>query len=282
MYRRTGRSRFILLALLALSGGLITLDFRSGWVLDPVRDTSQAALAPVQEGLSAAVRPLRNLVATIGDLGRLRERNRELETEVARLSSAARQTGALIEENNELRAHLGLAHSWRSAERVTAQVIADAPGNYRWSVVIDRGAADGVRSDMPVLAPDGLVGRVIRADAHRATVLLLVDPTAGAAAEVEGKPSSGVVAGNGAGRPLSFELVDKDAGVVVGDHVVTSNLDRGLYPAGVPVGTVASVAGDERAASFEIEVEPFVDFLSLDFVEVLLIPAPPLEGVATP
>lgn len=270
--------------MLVLAMSLVTLDHRGGdgGLVDGLRSTTQAAAAPLQRGVSAVARPIRGAFASIRDLGTLRERNEELQADVTRLSGQIRYARELERENAELREHLALKRSWRGAERITAQVISDSPGNYRWAVVIDKGSTDGVRRDMPVLVPDGLVGRVLRVEPHQATVLLVVDPAAGVAARVEEGSAWGVVTGNGGGRPLSFSFVDKSGAVAVGDGVVTSNLNRGIFPSGIPVGVVTSVEGDERDVAYEIEVEPVVDPGSLNLVEVLLLAAPPLEGLATP
>lgn len=284
MYRRSGRSKLLLLVLLVTSAALITLDHRSGagGVPHRLRRVAQVAVAPLQSGVTAIGQPVGRFVSNLRDLGRSAAEKERLQERLASLEAEAHQARGLLEENEDLRDQLGLSRSWRAAERVTAQVIADAPGNYRWSVVIDRGEVDGVRRDMPVLVPDGLVGKVLDAGDHQATVLLMVDPSAGAAARLEGSGATGAVSGNGVDRPLTLEFVDKGARVVAGDPVVTSHMNRGIFPAGIPIGVVSEVEGDERSTEYDISVEPYVDFKSLQFVQVLLLPPPPLEGIATP
>jgi rod shape-determining protein MreC len=227
-------------------------------------------------------RPIGGLFASIGNLADLRQQNQELQAEVERLGAEVGRSRALAAENAELRAHLELPSSWVTMERVTAQVIADAPGNYRWAVVIDKGSEAGIRRDMAVIEPSGLVGKVIRVQARQATVLLLIDPSAGAAATIEGKNVTGAVSGNGADQPLSLEFIPKDAGVAVGDLVLTSNLNRGIFPPGITIGTVAAVEGDERVSEFDISVQPAVNLEALGFVEVLLATGTRPQGLASP
>jgi rod shape-determining protein MreC len=254
-----------------LSMIIIAFDLRTGddGPLEGVRDLSQALVTPLQRGLTTMTRPVGDLLGSIADLASLRQDNRRLEAEADQLRTEIDQARDLAEENAELRATLELDESWVTQERVAAQVIADAPGNYRWAVVIDKGRAHGIKPDMAVINPDGLVGKIIQSDAHQATVLLLIDPNAGAAAKT-GSGSAGLISGNGGDQGLTFEFVAKDEQVEPGTRVVTSNYNGGIFPPGIPIGLVSTVDGDVRAAEFDITVDASVDFGELSVLEVLL------------
>ncbi len=276
MFRRSGRGGFLLLAFVALSILLITLDFqRDVGVLDKAKDASTAIVAPIQRGLTATFRPIGDFFSSIGDLGRLRSENEELENEVERLEAEVEEADAIAEENKKLTEMLRLRESWAAVEKVSAQVIGRVPSNYKWAVFIDKGLADGVKPNMAVIAPRGLVGKIVRAEEHRSTVLLLIDPQGAAGARIKGARDIGVVEGNGGNEPLSLELISKDTKVAVGKEVVTSGYDGGVFPAAIPIGRVTRVAGDSARLDQEIEVEPFVRFTSLDYVQVLLQHGPP-------
>jgi rod shape-determining protein MreC len=161
-------------------------------------------------------------------------------------------------------------------DRVAAEVIYKAPSNYKWIVKVDKGRTDGILPDMAVITADGLAGKVTRATEDSSTVLLLIDPTGAAAAKTEDGRTSGLVSGNGAGEPLSFELVDANAKVSVGDEVLTSSYNQGIFPPNIPVGRVTFVGAESAALEKDIEVEPFTDFQSLDFVQILLESGPKL------
>ncbi|MEA2499584.1 MAG: rod shape-determining protein MreC [Actinomycetota bacterium] len=271
MYRRNTRGRVLLLVFLALSIVIITLDFRDATgPLDRVRDISQAVVAPIQRGLTTVTRPIGNFFSSLGDLASLREDNNRLTVEVAEMESRIRQADSLLSENAELRDELNLTGPWFAGERRVAEVIGDAPGNYRWAVIIDRGASDGIKDDMAVVNADGLVGKIIRVDAHQATVLLLVDPKLGAAATTEDIGRSGVTSGNGEGEDLSLEYLGQGTEIDVGDDIVTSSYNKGTYPPGIPIGIVSAIGGDLRAGELDIEIEPYVDFTNLQVLSVLL------------
>jgi rod shape-determining protein MreC len=270
MYRRNTRGRLLLLVFLALSILIITLDFRDATgPLDRVRDISQAVVAPIQRGLTTVTRPVGNFFSSLGDLASLREDNRQLTAEIAALREKQAEADTVVDENIRLHEILDLTAPWFARPRINAAVINEAPGNYKWAVVIDRGSADGVSDNMAVVTPDGLVGKVIRVDAHQATVLLMIDPDGHAAATTEEIGKSGVTAGNGEDEDLSLEFVPKGTDISEGDHIMTSSYNGGIFPRGIPIGYVSNVSGDTRAASLDISVTPFVDFSDLEFVQIL-------------
>jgi rod shape-determining protein MreC len=271
MYRRAGRGRLLLLAFVALSIVVITLDFRMGdnGPLERAKEISSAVVTPIQRGLTAVFRPVGNFFSSISELSSLRSENRSLEAEVEDLRSEITEAESLLDENARLRDLLDLDEAYPTLDRVAATVISNSPANYKWAVTIDRGADDGIAVDMPVVDPNGLVGKIIDVDADTATVLLLIDPQACAKSRVVGTGFTGGVCGNGAQRALSLEFIDTDADVEVNDQVVTAGYDEGIFPSNIPVGQIVSVKGEEAAAQQTIEVDPWVDFTALDFVEVI-------------
>jgi len=270
MYRRPGRGRLLLFALLAASVVLITLDFRGQTALARVKDFAVAVVAPIQRGVAVVTQPVGDFFTSIGELADIRRRNRELEDRLERLQFDVESARGLASENVRLREVLELGKSWPTMRTVTAGVFSKAPSNYKWAVLIDKGRADGIRRDMAVIDPEGLVGKIIQVDRTQATVLLLIDPDAAAGAKVQGQGDTGVVRGNGSNELLSLHLIESDASVEVGDEVFTSGYDGGIFPPGVPIGVVAEVGGHDAALERQISVSPSVDFPSLDFVTVLV------------
>ena len=280
MYRRNGRGRLLLLVFLALAVLVITLDYRQGpgGPLERAKDFSVTIVAPIQRGFTTIFRPVGNFFSSIGELGSLRSKNAELEEELEQARAEVRAAESLVGENRRLTELLGLEESWVAGDRVSARVIATAPRNYKWAAIIDKGRADGIRPDMAVIGVEGLVGKVITASQHQSTVLYLVDPSGAARARVDGGRDAGTVKGRGAGEPLTFLYVGSNADAEVGDTVITSGYDGGIFPPGIPIGHVVDVGGDEREASQEIDVEPYVEFTTLDFVQVLMESGPQLTS----
>lgn len=269
----------MLLVFLALAVVVITLDYRlgPGGPLQRAKDFSVTLVAPVQRGFTTIFRPVGNFFSSIGELGSLRSENAELEDALEQAEADVREAESLVDENRRLREFLDLEQSWVVSERVTARVIAAAPKNLNWAAIIDKGRTDGIRPDMAVIAPEGLVGKVYSVTSHQATILYLIDSRGAAGARVDGGRDTGIVHGNGAGEPLTFEYVSVNAEAEEDDRVVTSGYDGGIFPAGIPIGFIVDVGGDARQATKEIDVEPYVDFTTLDFVQVLVESGPQLS-----
>jgi rod shape-determining protein MreC len=140
------------------------------------------------------------------------------------------------------------------------------------TVTIDRGSSDGVHENMAVIAPTGVVGRIIGpVAAHAARVQLIIDHNAAAAAVTERTRAGGMVVGQDGDPPLRMELVSNQADVKTGDLVVTSGAD-GIYPKGFNIGRIEiSERGKELYRS--ITVRPLADFRGLEEVLILLRPA---------
>lgn len=276
MYRRSGRGRLLLLAFLALSILIITLDFRgnAGGPLERAKDLSVAVVEPIQRGFTAVFRPVGNFFSSLGELSDLRAQNQELEAELRATRAEVSRAESLVREIERLTTILELDEPWIAMERVTARVSGQSPSNYKWAVFIDKGRDDGILPDMAVVAPEGLVGKVVRADAGTSLVLLLIDRQGAAAARLEDRRDTGKVEGNGGSELLSLELIGSNADVRVGDQVVTSGYDDGIFPPGIPIGYVEEVVEDARAPDQTIMVDPHVDFPALlgDYVQVLLGP----------
>lgn len=268
-----------MLAFLVLSLVVITLDFRSGvgGPLETAKDISTTIVAPIQRGVTTVFRPVGDFFSSLGNLSSLRADNEELRRQVTELSTQIEQAEAIQAENVRLHDILELDQSWTTMDRVTATVIADIPNNYRWAVRIDRGSNHGIETDMAVVAPEGLVGKIISVQPDTSIVLLLIDPGAGAHSRIKDKGFVGTVRGNGADQTLTMIGIHPEANVKRGDEVVTAGYDLAIFPASIPIGEVVSAVGEGADVEQEIEVEPWVDFNSLDFVQVLLESGPNLE-----
>lgn len=264
----------MLLVFLALSILVITLDFRgnAGGPLEKAKDISVAIVEPIQRGFTAVFRPVGNFFSSLGELSDLRAKNEDLETELRAARAELTRAESLVDDIERLTTILELDEPWVAMDLVTARVSGQSPSNYKWAVFIDKGRADGIGPDMAVVAPEGLVGKVVRADANQSLVLLLIDPQGAAAARIEERRDTGKVEGNGGSELLSLELIGSNSDVRVGDQVLTAGYDEGVFPPGIPIGYVEEVVQDARAPDQTITVDPHVDFPALlgDYVQVLL------------
>ena len=274
----------VLPAFIAICLLIITLDFRQSrpGPLERARDLATTMVGPLQRGFAAAVRPVDDFFSSIAELRDLRTRNSELEERLERAIAQSGWSKTLVRENRRLHQSLELQKSYPTMKVVTAQVIGSTPSNYRWAVQIDKGRARGIRTDMAVVAPDGLVGKVVQVTRDSATVLMLIDPGAAAGARIVQARLAGLISGGGSGGNLSLNLIGNTSRVAVGDSVVTSSYNRGIFPPGIPIGRVVEVGADTRLLEKQIEVEPAVNFNDLDFVDVLVESGPHRRPATTP
>jgi rod shape-determining protein MreC len=158
-----------------------------------------------------------------------------------------------------------------SVKTLPANVIAgDTTGIFK-RLIIDAGSSSGLRQDMAVIAPAGVVGRIVdQPPLYAAKVQLLVDREAAAGAMIERSGAGGVAVGHEGDLSLRLDYVSNLADVRVGDRVVTSGTD-GIFPRGFPIGTVETVARGSGLYK-DITLRPVVDFASLGSVLVVLEP----------
>jgi rod shape-determining protein MreC len=190
---------------------------------------------------------------------------RELQTAQIKLQEERAQA----QRSDSLRQLLDLRQR-TELETTAADIIAASASPEFRTMTIDKGASDGLKPDMAVIAPAGVVGRVILPSARAAKVQMLIDRNAAAGALIERTRAQGVIVGQG--DTLRMEYVPGTSDVQEGDLVVTSGID-GIYPKGFTVGTVESV--DRGPGTYhEISVRPAVDFSRLEEVLVVLTPSP--------
>jgi rod shape-determining protein MreC len=276
VYERPRRARVVLALLLAASIVVITIDFRQrqGGPVDRLQRIAIAVFGPLQQGTSAVVRPIGNLVGGIAEIGSLRGDNQRLRTEVARLRARERSYLDVLGENERLRGALRMSRRC-GCRTVGASVVARSGSNFQLSVTVDAGSRQGVARDMAVVDAGGLVGRVTQVTADYATVLLVTDPTSGVAASLASDKAPGIVKGRG-DQLLQFQPVRAGTPVRRGDTVVTRGYQGGVFPAGLPVGVVERVDPAGAASMVPgVAVRPYASLGALDVVAVVVDRPPP-------
>jgi rod shape-determining protein MreC len=265
------RNRTLLAVLVLVSLVLLTVDYRQGdgGSVAAVQRGALAVVGPVQEGFARAVRPIGGFFSSIGDLWRLRQENAELLAELEQLRDGRVSVAHLQQENTELRAQLAMRE--RLGFTTTgAQVIAQPPGAFDWTVLIDIGSDHGVQAGMAVIDGHGLVGKVIEATRRNARVELLASPNANYAVRVADSGEDGLLRGRGS-RPFQLEILDPEAEIEPGAEAVTRAFRGTTIPDGIPLGVGGGPLGRAGAGGARyLAVRPYVDFARLNIVQVVL------------
>ena len=236
------------------------------------------ALSEAQRVITATLDNVRSVWTGYVELRAVRSENEVLRRDIAGLEFELQKQRALAEETHNLQQLLELREHVEP-ETLSARVIAaDATPWFR-TLTIDRGASDGIRSDLAVIAPKGVVGRVIGLPGPRAAkVQLLIDRNAAAGALIERTRAVGVVMGNDDESSLRLEYVSNLEDVKVGDVVVTAGID-GIYPKGFVIGTIDHVELGSGLYK-RIRVDPVVEFSQLEDVLVVMTDQPTVPGLA--
>jgi rod shape-determining protein MreC len=200
------------------------------------------------------------------DLRHVREENQQLRREVEFLQGHNNQLREAAAATARLEAILEFKQK-TLPDTVAAQVIGrDAISWYR-GVILNKGEQDGVRAEMGVVTPAGVVGRVVKTTASSSVVLLVTDPNNAIAALVQRTRDEGIVEGTRNGR-ARLKYIPLLSTIQPGDRVVTSGL-TGAFPRGVAMGVVTHIEKEEGALFQSAELEPEVDLTKLE--EVLVI-----------
>ena len=232
--------------------------------------------APIEFAASSLARGVSNLWESYVYLVDVKADNERLAYDNARLREQNHRLEQKETENRELRRLLQLRESL-PGDLVSAQVIGkDFTEFFRVTrVVLDRGSRN-IRPNMPVVSPDGVVGKVLRVAGDTIDLQLSVDAAFGIDVIDERTQARGFA--RGTGDPSKYackvENVDSRDEVELGDLLVTSGKGK-WFPKGLPVARVTKVVKREPGRDQEIEATPTVNFSRLD--AVLILVAPPSE-----
>jgi len=266
-------NRFAFLLMVGASVTLLGLS-RAGYT--PIESARVLVLdyaAPVLDVISRPVAAVNALFAEIGTLMTIYADNERLTLENKRLHAWQAEARQLAQENAAFRGLLR-AQPEPGMTFISARVVGDSGGPFVRTLMLNAGGEDGVRKGEAVVNGDGLVGRVVEAGNRSSRVLLLTDLNSRVPVVLEQSRLRAVLEGDNTDvLRLSF-LTDLDE-IEIGDRVMTSG-HGGIFPAGIPVGAVAAIEGDN------VWVAPLVAFGKLEFVRVLRFDFPELEPVLEP
>jgi rod shape-determining protein MreC len=270
-------STFLFFAVVVAHIVLISAQVTSKSGVPVLQAVTFGLVAQVQRAGAAVITGVTSLWTGYLDLRGARDENAQLKRDLAATKLLLQQERALAQRTDALSRLLDLKTRTR-LETMAAEVIAGPATPEFRTITIGKGTAAGIRPDMGVLAPNGVVGRVIVPSASASKVQLLIDRNAAAGALVERSRSQGVALGEG-DSTMRLDFVNSTADIRVGDTIVTSGVD-GIYPKGFPIGKVEKV--ERSGASYKnIQVQPAVDFSALEDVLVVLTPTVP-QAPASP
>ena len=175
--RRASRRRYVLLVVVLTCLTLITLDSRNGrsGPLGAIGRIAHRIVSPAQGAVDDVARPVGDWWDGLINSGNLKRDNRRLQEQIAALRGKETAADQAIKENIELKKSL-LLHNLLEVKNVTGLIVGRDPGNFDPTLTIDKGSETGISVDMPVIAPEGIVGKVIEVWNGGAKIQVLTDP----------------------------------------------------------------------------------------------------------
>jgi len=270
------RAPLWLLVLLLLNFGLMSWDAKVAGTQQPVvKAWAQSAVSPLQRATTGVGGAGLGFFRGLWEMRNARDENQTLRQRLAEAETKIRDAQAALDENERLKKLLDFTKDV-SYKSIPARVVARDPSVWFNTLVINRGTLDGVDLDMPVVTPDGIVGRIVGVGPVSSQVMLLTDERSAAGAVVGQLGSSnaiGSVRGYGKNGLLEMRYVSGLETVSVGDYVVTTGQDK-IYPPGLNVGAVVEVKQGTTTTPHTIYVRPGARLDSLQEVAVLNYRAP--------
>ena len=263
-----GRYRIpLLIALvLLLVFSVLSLSLKRSPALKKVEGLVISLTAPGMEGLEYVGRSVKQLWLGYIYLVEVRRQNVELDRQLEEYRQREVRFQEAQQALTRLEALLDLKRQV-ALPVIGARVIAYDPSLWSRSAIIDQGKVQGVKEGLPVLAPQGIVGRVVEVYPEYSKTMLIVDRKSAADAMIQRTRVRGILKGKGGNR-CSLEFVPKNADVKVGDLVLASGL-VGLYPKGLVFGKVTAANKKNPGVFQEIEVTSSADLSALE--EVLVV-----------
>jgi len=262
------RPLFILAAVLVGQLLLLSLQITRTNNVRLIRVWAVALCNPFERSLRGILDTSTHAWRTYGNLWRAQQENQELHLQLVAAQSQLQKLSEQAAETQRLRALLDFKNQL-PIQTVAAEVIAASPGENSNSIYIDKGSDSGLETDLAVITPEGIIGKILAVFPHTSHVLLITDPSSGAGVLLAQSRVQGVLKG-GTQNLCEVHYIMNEEPVKPGEALLTSGLDQ-IYPKGLLVGTVVQTSDGNIYKT--ILVKPAADFSRLENVLVVLKPS---------
>jgi rod shape-determining protein MreC len=288
--RKQIRRRRAVLALLVVVSLILLTEYFGESPSSPLHSVQRGiaeVLSPIQQGASTVLSPVRDVAGWFSDTFNARSRADRLQKRVDQLTQQldAADNALIKGGQNAQQVQRDALDNLDHYKPVSASVIGRDPTLWYATVEIDKGSADGVHVDDPVLADGALAGKVSTVGSNYSFVTLLTDHTFAVAAEVlRGAGDTGVMVPKiGDPSQMLLQYLSKpppgQLGPSNGDQVVTAGFAvphkpqyGSLYPPNIPIGTVADSNQNDLLNNGQVTVRPLADLRHFSSVQVLTSP----------
>lgn len=268
---RPSGSRLRLAILVLASVTVLALDARDVPVIGEIRTGAATVLGPFESAAERVSRPIRNAWHGISDYEDVQAEAEELRDLLAAIEASNIEESDALRQLEDLYEVLDLP--WvGEIDMVTARVNSGPRSNFSHAIEIDKGREHGVAEGNPVVTVSGaLVGRVGQVSARRSMVELITGPESHVGVRLAETGELGTARGQGRNEPLVVDSsIEPGTDVPGGSGLITSGVDRSVYPEGIAVGRVESTREGAGGLSLELLADPLMEASHMSFVNVMI------------
>ena len=201
----------------------------------------------------------------------VQDRNDALQEENRELQNRLDESELLELENERLRAYLGMKSQYPSFTMEEGMVISHSAGNYRTGFTLNRGSIHGIKVNMPVAVPEGIVGYVTDVGLNWCMVSTIIETASAVGVYIPRSGVNGILSGDASMRNegvCKIAYLNPDDDIAVGDTVLSRG-NGSVYPAELLVGEVIAVEADGYSRTLVATVKPAVDFSNLRYMMII-------------
>ena len=238
----------------------------------------------ISSGVGSVISPLQKIIYNANDklkesfdffinFSKVKQENKELAAKNAELENQLIEYNRMKDENTTLREMFDYSQANQNYNYLGCNIVGYSGGNISNGYVIDKGTNDGVKKDMIVITPQGLVGKVTKSESSYSIVQTILNENIAVASMVEStRETTGILQGATDNKNKNLAVLSNipiDSEIKEGDVILTSGLG-GMYPKEIRIGEVVSVEIDTVGIMKKAVVKPYVDFNKLEGLFVVV------------
>ncbi|MDU4882760.1 rod shape-determining protein MreC [uncultured Clostridium sp.] len=238
----------------------------------------------ISSGVGSVISPLQKIIYNANDklkgsfdffinFSKVKQENEELAAKNAELENKLIEYNRMKEENTTLREMFDYSQANQNYNYLGCNIVGYSGGNISNGYIIDKGINDGVKKDMIVITPAGLVGKVTKSESNYSIVQTILNENIAVASMVEStRETTGILQGITDSKNKNLTILSNipiDSEIKEGDVILTSGLG-GMYPQEIRIGEVVSLEVDSVGIMKKAIVKPYVDFNKLEGLFVVV------------
>jgi rod shape-determining protein MreC len=268
----TNKRLILLLTSIILFVGLIGYSLNKRTKASVPEKFIKDTVGLVQSIVHKPVYGVKNFFLSLNDLRTAYEENKYLKAKIENYAELSVKINELQNENEELRAILKKTDDLKDVSIVQASIIARSPDQWHDVIFINKGKQHGIKENMAVITPKGLIGKIKIVSEFTSSVQLLTSPerTNRISATISGKKAyHGLIEGYDEGKKaLLLKKIPAEYKVVKKQKVITSGLG-GVFPEGLIIGEVIEAKPDDYGLTQTVLVKPLADFYDINNIMII-------------